>query len=173
MLEAKLEKKTAKTLKPLLKLWGVAEDEAGEFTSQFIEKLRKAADEPDDDEVDEEVGKEEEAKDTSEQIDEAKKDIEEKGEDEQSEKDRVDESVGEQEELDGDEDSQDAKDRVDEAEGEKKAEEKHDNYEEAIADLKARIEALEQKLAEKERKPQEVDNVDQDKLEQMKKTYLN
>lgn len=54
---------------------------------------------------------------------EAKKDIAEKGEDSQSEKDRIDESVGEQEHLDGDEDSQSAKDRVDESEGEQKADE--------------------------------------------------
>lgn len=39
----------------------------------------------------------------------------------QSIKDRVDESVGEQEHLDGTKDSQTAKDRVDEAEGEEKA----------------------------------------------------
>ena len=54
---------------------------------------------------------------------EAKKDIAEKGEDSQSEKDRIDESVGEQEHLDGNEDSQSAKDRVDESEGEQKADE--------------------------------------------------
>lgn len=61
------------------------------------------------------------AKTTGEQVDEAKKDIEDKGDDSQSEKDRIDESVGEQENLDDDEDSQDAKDRVDESEGEEKA----------------------------------------------------
>ncbi len=54
---------------------------------------------------------------------EAKKDIAEKGEDSQSEKDRIDESVGEQEHLDGNKDSQSAKDRVDESEGEQKADE--------------------------------------------------
>lgn len=52
------------------------------------------------------------AEETKEQVAEA-----EKGADEQTEKDRVDESVGEQEKLDGDEDSQTAKDRVDESEG--------------------------------------------------------
>lgn len=61
------------------------------------------------------------AKTTGEQVDEAKEDIEDKGDDSQSEKDRIDESVGEQENLDDDEDSQDAKDRVDESEGEEKA----------------------------------------------------
>lgn len=87
--------------------------------------------------------------DTMEQIEEAKENIEEKGEDSQSEKDRIDESVGEQEKLDDDEDSQDAEDRVDEAEGEEKAleekrEEKHeDNQDERFA----KIEALLLKIA--------------------------
>ena len=69
------------------------------------------------------------AKTTGEQVEEAKQDVEDKGEDSQSEKDRIDESVGEQEHLDDDEDSQDAKDRVDESEGEEKAldEDKADN----------------------------------------------
>ena len=61
---------------------------------------------------------------------EAKKDIAEKGEDSQSEKDRIDESVGEQEHLDGNEDSQSAKDRVDESEGAKKADEESTGREE-------------------------------------------
>ena len=55
------------------------------------------------------------------QIAEVKTDIAEKGADSQTEKDRIDESVGEQERLDGDKDSQTAKDRVDESEGTKKA----------------------------------------------------
>lgn len=71
------------------------------------------------------------AKTTGEQVDEAKKDIEDKGDDSQSEKDRIDESVGEQEKLDGDEDTQDAKDRVDESEGEKKALDEDKDKEEA------------------------------------------
>lgn len=104
---------------------------------------------------------------TEEQIDEAKKDIAEKGPDSQTEKDRIDESVGEQEREDENEDSQTAKDRVDESEGMQKAEEKKDNEEaaaepekgeepaeEKTADnadvteaLAARISALEEKLA--------------------------
>ena len=55
------------------------------------------------------------------QIAEAKTDIAKKGADSQTEKDRIDESVGEQERLDGNKDSQTAKDRVDESEGTKKA----------------------------------------------------
>lgn len=56
----------------------------------------------------------------------AKRDIDEKGSDSQTEKDRIDESVGEQERRDGDENSQSAKDRVDESEGAKKADEKRE-----------------------------------------------
>lgn len=61
------------------------------------------------------------AKTTSEDVAKAEEDIADKGEDSQSEQDRVDESVGEQEELDDDKDTQIAEDRVDEAEGEDKA----------------------------------------------------
>ena len=57
------------------------------------------------------------------QIAEAREDIAEKGADSQTEKDRIDESVGEQERQDGNEDSQSAKDRVDESEGAEKADE--------------------------------------------------
>lgn len=57
------------------------------------------------------------AEETKEQVAEAEEDVAEKGADEQTEKDRVDESVGEQEKLDGNEDSQTADDRVDESEG--------------------------------------------------------
>lgn len=59
-----------------------------------------------------------------EQIEKAKKDVAEKGPDSQTEKDRVDESVGEQEKQNGNENTQNAKDRVDESEGTKKADEK-------------------------------------------------
>lgn len=61
------------------------------------------------------------AKTTSEDVAKAEEDIADKGEDSQSEQDRVDESVGEQEELDDDKDTQTAEDRVDEAEGEDNA----------------------------------------------------
>lgn len=56
-------------------------------------------------------------------IDEAKDKIEEKGKDTQTEKDRVDESVGEQIKDDKDENTQTAKDRVDESEGAEKKDE--------------------------------------------------
>lgn len=69
------------------------------------------------------------AEETKEQVAEAEKDVAEKGADEQTEKDRVDESVGEQEKLDGDEDSQTAKDRVDESEGETEEDEKDEELE--------------------------------------------
>lgn len=57
------------------------------------------------------------------QIEKAKEDVAEKGADSQTEKDRVDESVGEQEKRSGNENSQNAKDRVDESEATKKADE--------------------------------------------------
>ena len=62
----------------------------------------------------------------------AKEDIAEKGADSQTEKDRIDESVGEQEHLDGNEDSQSAKDRVDESEEAKKADEEREEREEEM-----------------------------------------
>ncbi len=60
----------------------------------------------------------------------AKEDVAENGKDTQTEKDRVDESVGEQEKRDGDENSQSAKDRVDESEGSKKADGEREEKEE-------------------------------------------
>lgn len=95
--------------------------------------------------------------DTIEEVKEAKEDIEAKGEDTQTEEDRIDESVAEQEKDEGEENTQDAKDRVDEAEGEEKAlEEKEedteeeiveDNKDEVIEALTARVTELEEKLA--------------------------
>ena len=104
--------------------------------------------------------------DTIEEIDKAEENIEAKGEDTQTEEDRIDESVAEQEKADGEEDSQDAKDRVDEAEGEeehleeekaKETEEtpdvapveetpKEDNSQEVIEALESRIASLEEKI---------------------------
>lgn len=57
------------------------------------------------------------------QIEEAKEEIAEKGPDSQSETDRIDESVGEQEHLDGNEDSESAKERVEESEKTEEADE--------------------------------------------------
>ena len=82
--------------------------------------------------------------DTEEEIAKAKEDIAEKGEDSQTEKDRIDESVAAQEKADGEEDSQDAKDRVDEAEGEEKADEAKSVIE-RIEAIEARLNALEER----------------------------
>lgn len=81
------------------------------------------------------------------EIKEAKKDIAEKGKDSQTEKDRIDESVGEQERRSGDENSQNAKDRVDESEGakkadEKRAEEKQEESKTDVSDTAARLDKL-------------------------------
>lgn len=72
----------------------------------------------------------------------AKEDVATKGAYGQSEEDRVDESVGEQEKKDGNEDSQSAKDRVNESEGtkeydEKKAEEKREEKREEKTEEKS------------------------------------
>ncbi len=88
------------------------------------------------------------AEDTEEQVAEAEEDIEEKGEDTQTEKDRIDESVAAQEENAGDEDTQSAQDRVDEAEGEEAAQTEEQPAEEAeppVNDIETRLAALEQR----------------------------
>ena len=77
-----------------------------------------------------------------EQIAKAKDDISEKGKDSQTEKDRIDESVGEQERKDGNENSQSAKDRVNESEGAKKADEERAEDEGKGSGIEAKIDAL-------------------------------
>ena len=83
---------------------GLSEEEQKKFWDEFESKSPDEKEEPT----------------TDEQIEKAEEDLEEKGPDSQTEKDRIDESVGEQEKEDDDEDSQSAKDRVDESEGEEK-----------------------------------------------------
>lgn len=111
-------------------------DEILEEISKLPEDKQEALWKRYDDSKDDSNGK----PDTEEQIDKAEEDIAEKGADSQTEKDRIDESVGEQEKQEGDEDSQDAKDRVDESLGEKEYVEKKD-YDELVK----RITALEAK----------------------------
>lgn len=79
------------------------------------------------------------------EIAKAKRDVAENGSDSQTEEDRIDESVGEQEQRSGNENSQDAKDRVDESEGAKKADEEREekrerDHREEHAERMARIE---------------------------------
>lgn len=113
----------------------------------------------------------------------AKENIAEKGADSQTEKGRVDESVGEQEHLDGNKDSQSAKDRVNESEGAKKAdeareergEENHDELSEKIvarinsaveeAVSKAVAAAMAKALDDMGRKPEEADKAVSNELE--------
>lgn len=78
---------------------------------------------------------------TEKQIAEAEKDVAEKGPDSQTEKDRIDESVGEQEHLDGNKDSQSAKDRVEESEDAKKADEER-NEKKDNSGLESKFDAL-------------------------------
>lgn len=130
-------------------------DEILEEISKLPEDKQEALWKKYDDSKDDSNGK----PDTEEQIDEAEEDIAEKGADSQTEKDRINESVGEQEEQEGDEDSQDAKDRVDESLGEKEYVEKKD-YDELVK----RITALEAKANGDEElpKPKEVEVEDDD-----------
>lgn len=115
---------------------------------RFLEHISDISEDIEDEEgEDENEGKEETdmTKDEK-QIKEAKKDIAEKGADSQTEKDRIDESVAEQEKNDGDEDSQDAKDRVDESEATKEADEKR--HEASQEDRLDRIEKAVLRLVE-------------------------
>lgn len=102
----------------------------------------------------------------------------------QSIKDRVDESVGEQEHLDGDRDSQTAKDRIDEAEGAEKADEErkedvHEERQDERTDRHAdRLGAVEKQLAdltavvaELAKKPKEADKDDADELDKITKKW--
>ncbi len=89
-------------------------------------------------------------KTTEEEIEEAEENIAEKGEDSQTEEDRVDESVAAQEKAEGEEDTQTAKDRVDEAEGEEERaedDEHHEESKEADEATHARLAAIEETLA--------------------------
>lgn len=122
--------------------WGVTEKEA----EDFIKDLAATADV--EDEVDEiEDGNEDETVDEKE-IEKAEEDIEESGANEQTERDRIDESVGEQERDDDEEDSQTAKDRVDESIGteeadEERAEEEHEEKEENhLEGIRAKLDNL-------------------------------
>lgn len=110
-------------------------------------------------------------------IENAKRDITEKGEDSQTEKDRVDESVGEQERRDGDEDSQNAKDRIDESEGTEKADEEsaEEKKEAREEDFKVRIlsimERMEKYLDGLEKRAETAASPNSEAAERMRETY--
>ena len=109
---------------------------------------------------------------TSEQIEKAEENIAEKGTDSQTVKDRIDESVGKQEEDEGDKDSQSAKDRVDEAMGEDKYLARKD-AEEKFSKLFERLDKLEERLVEMDRRPKVIDKDESDRLSELRKQYLN
>lgn len=109
---------------------------------------------------------------TSEQIEKAEENIAEKGADSQTVKDRIDESVGKQEEDEGDKDSQSAKDRVDEAMGEDKYLARKD-AEEKFSKLFERLDKLEERLVEMDRHPKVMDKDESDRLSELRKQYLN
>ena len=111
------------------------------------------------------------------QIEKAKRDIAEDGEDSQTEKDRIDESVGEQERRDGDENSQSAKDRVDESEGAEKADEERaeEKKEEREDDFKLRVlsvlERFEKYLDSVEKRSEAAADADSEAVKRMEETY--
>lgn len=111
------------------------------------------------------------------QIEKAERDIAEDGKDSQTEKDRIDESVGEQERRNGDEDSQDAKDRVDESESAENADEKRaeEKKEEREDDFKVRVlsvlERFEKYLDSVEKRAEATADADSEAVKRMEKTY--
>jgi len=123
----------------------------GNEYEEFLTELEIVDDAREDEEItpetEENEGKEgtEMTKDEK-QIAEAEKDIEEKGKDTQTEKDRIDESVGEQERLDGNENSQDAKDRVDESEAMEKLDKQKAEDDKNHRDYDARFNKIEEML---------------------------
>lgn len=118
-----------------------------------------------------------------EQIAKAKEDITEKGEDSQTEKDRIDESVGEQESEDGNKDTQSAKDRVDESEGAEKADEKKEEESDKAEDKKeyvsreefdalvAKIDGLIEQMQDAGRRPEREDEEREAKLNRVMGLY--
>lgn len=110
------------------------------------------------------------------EIKKAKEDIAEKGADSQAEKDRIDESVGEQERRSGDENSQNAKDRVDESEGTKKAdEERAEEKEKYDDDFKVRVisilERMEKRFDGLEKRTAAAADADTEAAKRMEETY--
>lgn len=130
-----------KALEDTLAEWGVKDEDKKEFIADLGKRLEASDDEP-----------------VKDEIEEAKENIEEKGEDTQTEKDRVDESVGEQMKDEGKEDEQSAKDRVDESEGEEKAEEeKEEKTEEQPPEEPAEEKKEEPKEDPKQEQPNKFD----------------
>lgn len=107
--------------------------------------------------------------DTTEQIEKAKERIEEKGKDEQTEKDRIDESVAMQEKDEGDKNSQSAKDRVDEAMGE----DRYLAHENAIKKLEAEVAEMKKALADSVSRSHVVEDKEAKKLDEIRNRYLN
>jgi hypothetical protein len=98
-------------------------------------------------ETDENEGKEDDDMTENEkQIAKAEEDIEEKGKDTQTEKDRIDDSVAAQERADGDEDSQSAKDRVKESEAMEKLDKQKAEDDKNHRDYDARFNKIEDML---------------------------
>ena len=120
---------------------------------------------------------------TTEQIESAAEHIAEKGADEQSVKDRIDESVAAQERAEGDEDEQSAKDRVDEAIGEDEhlAEEAEEKAAEPaydprpdIAAIREEVKNLKELVVKSQQNPEPVKSDEmKSKLDDAAAIYLN
>lgn len=109
------------------------------------------------------------------EIEEAKEDVENSGKDSQTEKDRIDESVGEQEKLSGGEDTQNAKDRVDESEGAEKADEKKEqgkpSFENQMLSFMERLGKTLTALEEKITAVAKTETKDEEAVKRMEETY--
>jgi hypothetical protein len=125
-------KKLYDKTRELLKKWSVTDEEADEFMKELMEASDKNGD-----------------GDVADDIKAAEEDIAEKGPDTQSEKDRVDEAVGDDLKYEKKEDSQTADDRVNESEGEEKKleEENEEPTDPSVSDMK--------EVEEPEEKPKE------------------
>lgn len=150
-------------------LEGLSEDEKQRVAAKLANPVDKDGD-----------GKES----TTEQIESAAEHIAEKGADEQSVKDRIDESVAAQERAEGGEDKEDAKARVDEAIGEdaaEAAEAKSDAVDALaydprpdIAALREEIKGLKELLVKSRQEPEAVqDDATKTALEKAAAIYLN
>ena len=102
----------------------------------------------------------------------------------QTTEDKIDDSVGEQEHLDGDRDSQTAKDRVKEAEGEEKAieereEDRHeerqdsrdDRQDDRMEEVFKRLDDIAARVAALAKKPTEADKAESDELDKITKKW--
>lgn len=125
------------------------------------------------------------------EIKKAELDIDDKGKDTQTRRDREDESVAAQERDKGDEDSQTAKDRIDESRGTKRADEERDKnvdsdskehrdakedarqIEEHMRPILEELKNLNARIDSLERKPSKASDSEADKLKELERKFVN